>query len=83
MGVQLSMRGDVLRAALERFSGSVATVTATDRAVRISVPYSLAWTLERFQQVLHAVQGAPDWGGTSQPEPVMWAQYDPRDEAWQ
>lgn len=83
MSVQLSMRAAALRAALERFSGSVATVTATDHAVRISVPYSLAWSIEQFQRVLHLVQGAPDWGGTSQPEPVMWAQYDPDDEAWQ
>jgi hypothetical protein len=83
MSVQLGMRAAALRAALERFSGSVATVTATDRAVRISVPYSLTWTLEQFGRVLHVVQDAPDWGGSSHPEPVMWAQYDPRDEAWQ
>lgn len=83
MSMQLSMRAAALRATLERFSGSVATVTATDTTVRISVPYSLAWSIEQFQRVLHAVQGAPDWGGTSHPDPVMWAQYDPRDEAWQ
>lgn len=83
MSVQLGMRAGALRAALERFSGSVATVTATDTAVRISVPYSLTWTLDQFRRVLHTVQTAPDWGGRSHPDPVMWAQFDPRDEAWQ
>lgn len=84
MSVQLSLRGSVLRAAMERHSGEVATVTATDTRIRISVPHSpLDWTGRKFQQVLHDIQSAPDWGSSSLPESILWAEYDPTSPAWQ
>lgn len=74
MSMQLSMRAAALRGALERASGTVATVTATGHRVRLSVPYSLTWTLAQFQLVLRAVQAGDDWGGNSHPEAVMWTE---------
>lgn len=83
MGVQLSLRGLALRSALERNAGTVATVTATDTRIRISVPCSLDWTLRTYQQVLHIVQSAQDFGSTSYPDLQLWAEYDPTSPAWQ
>jgi hypothetical protein len=83
MSVQLSMRGMALRAALERHSETVATVTATDSRIRITVVCSLDWTLRKYQRVLHAVQTAQDFGSSSTPELTMWAEYDPSNPAWQ
>lgn len=83
MSVQLSLRGMALRAALERHSGTVATVTATDTRIRITVPCSLDWTLRKYQAVLHAVQSAQDFGSSSLPELTLWAEYDTTSPAWQ
>lgn len=83
MSVQLSLRGMALCAALERHSGSTATVTATDTRVRITIPCSLDWTLRTYQKVLHAVQSAPDFGSSSFPELTLWAEYDTSSPAWQ
>jgi hypothetical protein len=83
MSVQLSLRGMALRAALERHSGMVATVTATDTRIRITVPLSLDWTLRKYQQVLHVIQTAPDFGNAGGAEPALWAEYDATSPAWQ
>jgi hypothetical protein len=82
MAVQLSTRAAEMRSAMERAWGSVATVTAIGQRVRISVPYSVAWPIEQFRRVLYLVQSAPNWGSTSHPEHVLWAEYGQGDDAW-
>ncbi|GJF28892.1 hypothetical protein KNE206_15920 [Kitasatospora sp. NE20-6] len=63
--MQVSVRANALREALERATGEVSTATATSRGtVRITVPIPERCTDEQWAAVLRALMSVPRWGAT-------------------
>jgi hypothetical protein len=69
------MRVAVLRAAIERASGSVASVTARPHGQRITVAAPSRLNAERWGSLLTALRTADAWGsGDATGEIVVWAE---------
>jgi hypothetical protein len=69
------MRLAVLRAAVERASGSVASVTSGPHGQRITVPASSRLNSEQWGHLLSALQTADAWGsGDATGAIVVWAE---------
>lgn len=64
--MQVSVRADALREALERATGEVASATATrvPGTVRITVPIPERCTDEQWAAVLRALTSVARWGAT-------------------
>lgn len=69
------MRMAVLRTAIERASGSVASVTSRPHGLRVTVAAPPRLSTEQWGSLLSALQLADRWGsGDATGEIVVWAE---------